>query len=1052
MSGLDHHPHGLPASRWPRWLLACWLPCWLGCAAPAAVPRDESAPPRSPVASPRSPPPDSDGPALAIAEVVAGRLPEFSGAVRHPLWLTRGEAVRLEVDQQDFDLEVEILDPQGVRLLTFDGPYGKGAPERLCFVAPNTGLFALRVAPFRAGRGRYRIRLLSRGPATAADRKCAAAAQRFMAAQSALTADGPSELLAVEYQQIHQLWAGAGESFLAAVAQRQAGIVWRALGRGTEAELRFQETLKRARQAGSGYLEIHALFDLGQMAIDRGSWSIARDVLQAAVERAKQAGDGPTQALALSRLARVEARLGDLHQAIGRFRQALAIRGNLSHDLDSARIQIDLADAYTQLDRYREAYDLMLEAVPIVRAAGDGQREAAALVSLGWLLHLMGRSAEGALPLRRAGELYGQAGNRLEQAAATDRLGSALRAAGDREGAAAAYHSSLALAEQLGNGWYRGNFEINLGCLEQETGHPREALGRLARARAAIGGIADPKTLAYLSYCQAAAEFRLDQLDLAVEHLRAARRIVADLRGRARELGQRYGPVWLWQDFEELYFEVSMAKARRTGEPGYEAAAFAQIDFARAQSFFELVIESRIGVRAAASPELLRREKKLRLQLNALAARRLEINGAGAPQAPLRELERELDSVAADLEWTEAEIRRADPLFARLVDPVAGGAAAVQELLEPGTLMLRYVLAAEQGFLFTLGPRHWRVFHLGGRRQLDPQIETVYRGLRECRRPDRQVDLAAEALARELLPAGAIPAGTRRLVIVADSLLHYLPFAALPAGDGKGEKRLLVDDYEIHYLPAAGMLKVFAQPFPTSPPRSSAAVFADAVFADDDPRLTGQPEELCAAGERSLSVERLPRDPLPRLPCTRDEALRLLRSIGAGSRLAALGFEARKQTLLASDLSRYGILHLATHAFIDEQYPDLSGLVLSQRDRAGRPVDGRLFVHEIYGLKLRADLVTLSGCQTALGRQVRGDGLLGMTRGFFYAGAARVLVSLWAVDDEATSELMGAFYQALLERGEAPAQALRSAQRHLRDTNRWRSPYYWAPWVLVGSA
>jgi len=177
-----------------------------------------------------------------------------------------------------------------------------------------------------------------------------------------------------------------------------------------------------------------------------------------------------------------------------------------------------------------------------------------------------------------------------------------------------------------------------------------------------------------------------------------------------------------------------------------------------------------------------------------------------------------------------------------------------------------------------------------------------------------------------------------------------------------------------------------------------------------------------------------------------------LRSIGAGSRLAALGFEARKQTLLASDLSRYGILHLATHAFIDEQYPDLSGLVLSQRDRAGRPVDGRLFVHEIYGLKLRADLVTLSGCQTALGRQVRGDGLLGMTRGFFYAGAARVLVSLWAVDDEATSELMGAFYQALLERGEAPAQALRSAQRHLRDTNRWRSPYYWAPWVLVGSA
>jgi CHAT domain-containing protein len=189
---------------------------------------------------------------------------------------------------------------------------------------------------------------------------------------------------------------------------------------------------------------------------------------------------------------------------------------------------------------------------------------------------------------------------------------------------------------------------------------------------------------------------------------------------------------------------------------------------------------------------------------------------------------------------------------------------------------------------------------------------------------------------------------------------------------------------------------------------------------------------------------------IPRLPFTRQEATRLLALAPKQSSFSALDFQASRATVLSGELSQYRYVHFATHGLLDSERPGLSSLVLSMVDAEGKAQDGFLRANDIYNLKLPAELVVLSACQTGLGKEIKGEGLVGLTRGFMYAGAARVVVSLWNVNDRATSELMAKFYQKMLKENQRPAAALRSAQVEMWKHREWQSPYYWAAFTLQG--
>jgi CHAT domain-containing protein len=257
--------------------------------------------------------------------------------------------------------------------------------------------------------------------------------------------------------------------------------------------------------------------------------------------------------------------------------------------------------------------------------------------------------------------------------------------------------------------------------------------------------------------------------------------------------------------------------------------------------------------------------------------------------------------------------------------------------------------------------------------------------------------------------------------------------------------------HEVVSLPSASVLAVLRKETAGRPlPPKVVAVLADPVFEADDPRL-----RRVVRGEEPRQRPLVRSGPasalnLPRLASTRQEADAIVSAAPEGASLCRTDFDASRDAAMAADLAKYRIVHFATHGIFDNENPGLSGIALSMFDDKGLPKDGFLRLHDIYGLNLPVELVVLSACNTALGRPVRGEGLVGIVRGFMYAGAKRVIASLWKVEDEATGELMRRFYQELLRQHRSPAAALREAQLSMWQHERWRPPYYWAAFVLQG--
>jgi CHAT domain-containing protein len=345
------------------------------------------------------------------------------------------------------------------------------------------------------------------------------------------------------------------------------------------------------------------------------------------------------------------------------------------------------------------------------------------------------------------------------------------------------------------------------------------------------------------------------------------------------------------------------------------------------------------------------------------------------------------------------------------------------------------------------------------------------------RRADAEYRQAANELSAMILaPLRHLLSG-KRLLIVADGALQYIPFAALPspaATTGPNGTVPLIVEHEIVSLPSASVLaeirRAAAARSPSSQAQREVAVLADPVFDAADERvakaskatdskrrleekavLSSAAQRLSrSAGDIGLRRERGSRNYLDRLLYTRQEARAIANATPRGQVMQALDFQASRVTAMSPELARYRIIHFATHGFADSKHPELSGLVFSLVDRNGKPQDGFLGLDDIYNLNLPVDMVVLSGCQTGMGKEISGEGLISLTRGFMYAGASRVVASLWNVDDLATSELMAKFYRAMEAGKMRPAAALRQAQMEMWKQKAWHSPTYWAGFQIQG--
>jgi CHAT domain-containing protein len=285
----------------------------------------------------------------------------------------------------------------------------------------------------------------------------------------------------------------------------------------------------------------------------------------------------------------------------------------------------------------------------------------------------------------------------------------------------------------------------------------------------------------------------------------------------------------------------------------------------------------------------------------------------------------------------------------------------------------------------------------------------------------------------------------QRIVVAADGALQYVPFSVLSV-DGHGT---LNESHDIIVIPSlTAVARQHEIRKEQAAPSKTLAIIGDPVFDESDPRLYATATNKGPAIQGALPGTRL--TTLSRLPFSGHEVDQIASLVVENERLVATGFEATKARVAGANLQDYRYVHFATHGIIDSSQPALSTLVLSMHDINGTAADGYFRLRDIYDLELNADVVVLSACDTALGRQVRGEGLIGMTQGFLYAGAAQIVASLWQVPDRATAELMTLFYKRLLEDHQSPVSALRGAQRDLAQRSLWRDPYFWSGFVVQG--
>jgi CHAT domain-containing protein/tetratricopeptide (TPR) repeat protein len=806
------------------------------------------------------------------------------------------------------------------------------------------------------------------------------------------------------------------------------------------------------------------------------------------------------EAAVLSYLGGIHDDLDQLDEAQASYQQALDLYRLLDNRDGEAGMLNNLGTIRRELGEWQEALRFYNQSWEILSGLDNRSLAGIVLNNFGFVYNVLGERQRALVYFQSALKLYRDANLRSRQIVTLNNLGSTWRGLGNWEKALAYHQQAFELAESLSDAQQQASSRAYLAEVHLDRGDPsatlreldavlrilgekgnrslhvkalylrgraltlagraREALPALQQALAGRRELNDPageaETLDALGEAERSLGLTADALSHAqeavdlVEGMRSAFLGTPDLRASFLATRRR--------SFS-LLIDLLMARHAVSPGKGDDQAAFQVSERARARSLLDVLRAGGAGHMAStASPASLARRSSLLHRLNVTVNQQWQASGATA-----EELAKDIDQILAKIDEVEGEIRQSDPRFKTLSTPRPASPDEVAGDLEPGTMLLEYSLGEERSFLWAIEAGRIRSYVLPPLAKIEALARKAYREMSTVESGSGPQGDALAALSRILLrqvwndrPKGAQP--LRRLVVVPDGALALLPFATLPAPDpgrrweAQGARKPLLEHLEVVAIPSATTLAAQRELLRDRAPAPQwAAVFADPVFAADDPRL---PRRAAVPGRsrKALAGEDargLPRS-LQRLPATHEEAEAIKNLAPAGKVQLDLGLDASRKAVLDGGLRDYRILHFATHAVADTESPELSGLVLSQVDATGRPSEGFLGLSDIYDLDLHADLVVLSGCRTALGKEVRGEGLMGLTRGFQFAGVPRVVASLWPVQDRATAELMTRFYQAMWRGHLAPAAALREAQLWLRRDPRYKSPHSWAGFVFQG--
>lgn len=815
----------------------------------------------------------------------------------------------------------------------------------------------------------------------------------------------------------------------------------------------FREVLVLFEEAGEKKSEALALNSIGGMYFTLGDPEPALANIERAHRILVEIGDRRGQAQMLNNLAFLLRNFGEAQTAIDRYRESAEILEQIGDRRLLARAINNIGFTYLSLGEPQRARAFLLESVALRRQASDKKGEGITLNNLGISALALGAPEEALAYHRDALALLRAAGDRMAAGNTLALLARANLALGKPEQALPLIEEGIEIAQDLGDARNEAEARLLKGQTELALDQLSQATNSLELATARFASLGNQDGQATALAAMADAQRRLGESHAALASVRRSLDIIESLRIQVDSPHLRATFLASVRDAYELLIELLMAMDR--AEPGraFAERALEASERAKARSLLDVVSRVRGGSEEGIDQTLLDRRRVLRRELHAAAGRQHRLLKRAPSQEQATRLQQGVQAAVINLEAVDAAIRGQSPSYAAATRPQPISVAEIQGHLGDDTLLLEYSLGSERSYLWVVGESSVTAHELPPRGRIEDLARRAHDQLSSARVSGAASETLA-ALSRILLEPAATDLGGHRLAIVADGALHYLPFSALPDPVATGDPLLL--RHEIVYLPSVSVLDAVQER--STPDRSEApsiAVLADPVFDRLDRRVrrpgeSSGTDEPIADSVLERAEGRMRSSHFERLPATRLEAEGIAALHPTGSVLQLLDFDASRSAFFDQSLRGYRILHIATHGMVDAENPELSALVLSLVNERGLPRQGYLRPQDLHGLELDADLVVLSGCQTALGREVRGEGLLGLTRGFMYSGVPQVVASLWVVEDRATAKLMGDFYRAILSGKQHPAAALRSAQLSLLKNAETSHPLYWSSFVFQG--
>jgi len=763
-------------------------------------------------------------------------------------------------------------------------------------------------------------------------------------------------------------------------------------------------------------------------------------------------------------------------KSIEKYHEALELYRRATDRNGEAVTLNNIGLVYRSLGETQKALEKHNEALPLRRAIGDRSGEATTLNSIGVVYNSLGEKQKALEKFNEALPIYQAIGDRRGQVATLNNIGVVYLSLGEMRKALEKYNEALQTLQAVGDRRLEAITLNSIGEVYQSLGEAEKALERYNEALLLRRTVGDRNGEAVTLLGIARVEQKRGNLTPARQTIEQAIGLIESLRANIASQELRASYFASRQEFFETYIDVLMQMHQQNQAAGFNAVALAVSERARARSLLELLKEARTDIRQGIDSSLLERERSLQQRLNARAAEQVSLLNRKHTPEQADAAAKEIAAITAEYEEVQAQIRARSPRYAALTQPQPLGSTEIQQqALDEDTLLLEYALGEKHSYLWFVSQRSIDSYELPPRAELEAAARRVYElGAARPKRgtpPDPQFIAQARALSKMLLGPASSRLGGKRLVVVAPGALSYLPFAALPEPEDEkrpaGYYEPLIAKHEVVSIPSASVLSIIRREMAgRQRAAKSVAVLADPVFEANDPRLAKAKKgnssgERLAAPAADAELSELTRAirtrnfsdaraGFTRLVFSRQEAESIIALTPKGTGLKATDFNASRDLAMSRQLSQYRILHFATHGLFNSERPELSGLVFSLIDQEGKPQDGFLRLHEIYNLQLNANLVVLSAGETGLGKEIKGEGLIGLTRGFMYSGAPRVVSSLWNVDDLATAELMKLFYRRMLKDGLPAGAALRAAQLELSRQKRWASPYFWAGFVLHG--